>query len=177
MRSERIYSFFIHNDMHKNNNLLPQSQKALVLVFYRGWQTHLGMTGRKEGRCKAIKYEQQAKRQCNPPLHFTSVIHLHKLSKKYRDKARICKRQRGQRGISCISLKPNPLQVHKLHLFSPLIHSKGNPKLLEVARREQAWAPLPVLQLHRQVASWRPELLDQVLPDPPGSSGRAQGPW
>lgn len=38
-------------------------------------------------------------------------------------------------------------------------------------------SPSPVLQLCRQVPSLGPELLDQVLPDRPGSRARAQGPW
>lgn len=129
------------------------------------------MTWREKGRGKAIKYEQQAKRQCTPPLDFTSLMCLCKFSKKYGDEASICRRQRRE------TLKPNPSQFHELHLFSPLTHSKGNPKLLEVTRRAQAQAqdPLLVLQLCRQVASLRPELLDQVLLDPPGRGGRGPG--
>lgn len=124
------------------------------------------MTGRKEGKREAIKYEQ-AKRKCNPPLNFISVIHLRKLSEKYGDKASTCKRQRGQKWSIMYLIETQPPPIYELHLFSPLIHSKGNPKLLEVTRREKAQAPLLVLQLCRQVASLRPELLDQVLPRTP----------
>lgn len=76
----------------------------------------------------------------------------------------------------CISLKLTCTpQLHELCLLSSLIHSKGNPQLLQVVRRVQAQAPLPVLQLCRQVASLKPELLDRVLPDPPRQWGRGPG--
>lgn len=128
------------------------------------------------GETQGHKIWTTAKKQCNLPLNFTSLIYLHKLVKKHQDEASNCKRQRGQKGELSISLKPNSPQFHELCLFCPLMHSKSDPRLLEVVRRMPAQAPLPVLQLSRQVPSLRPELWDQVPPDSPGSRGRAQGP-
>lgn len=98
------------------------------------------MTGRKEGR-QHHKIQTTAKKQCNPPLNLTSLIQLHKLIKKYCDEVSNCKRQRDKKRGLCISLKPNSLQLHELCLFSPLMHSKGDPRLLEVLSASTSPSP------------------------------------
>lgn len=86
----------------KSNNLHAGPQKLHVLVFCWGQQIPMNDWEERE-RHEAMKYEQHTEREHNSPLDFTSVICLHKCSKKYRDKTS----KGARRGTWYTSLKPN----------------------------------------------------------------------